>query len=745
MNESIAQSLLASLQHPALRDATDTLLLVLDGEGRIVLFNRACELSTGYRQADLLGQPFRTLIARNQWENVRRALAVLPDDTPGTHLATTWIGKDGHERYIQWSACLLEAAAGEARRIIITGIDITGYRETLRSRLDADSRYRALVETSAEVIWEFDTDAVYRYVSPRVTDVLGYAPHEVIGRSLYAFVSPAEAERLRPLMAELFRRRAPFQHFINHRRHKDGREVILSCSGVPFFDNRGELLGYRGMSRDVTELQRAEARLRESEERLRLSLDLAGIGAWDWHLPSGRLYWSDNVWRLLGHEPGDLVPDYATFLACVHPEDRAEVEAAVARCLETGEPYDVEHRVVRPDGTVHWVRGVGNLQRRDGKPERMLGVFMSVDGRKRAERQLQASERKYRFLVDNAADAIALIDETATVVEVNRQACLLFGHSREEMIGQLAFNFSHPARRERQLELFHQVLQSGGPVTEETWVRNRNGLDVPVEMRATRLHLDEGNLVQIIIRDVTERREREAARLARERRQRDALVREVHHRIKNNLQGILGLLRNQAFGNPALTAGLEKIIQQVQSIALIHGIHGQRADGALLLCELLPALLRSMPGYPQGHRGHELAREQDHALAIREEEGVAVALILGELLANAAKHARDFSRPVAVHLRAAHGQGEIRITSPGARLPDGFDFASGRQCHTGLELVKALMPREGLELAHRQTETGVLTLLGLRAPLVQAAPLDAGHPPPHGNDNPTETLTGDAQ
>ncbi len=720
MNTQVNQTLLASLHHPALRDAFDALLLVLDRQGRIVAFNRACELSTGYREAEVRGRSFRFLVPDPQWENVRRALDDLfRGDTTSRH-ATTWLNRSGEERYIQWSGTLLR---GEAEHLIITGIDVTGYRETLRSRLESDNRYRALVETSADVIWEVDTRWRYRYISSRIQDVLGYAPNDVIGHHIFDFVDADEAQRIRPLLEDFVRRQEPFRHFVTHRRHKSGREVILACSGTPFFDNHGALLGYRGIARDITDLHRTERRLRDSEQRLRLAQHLANIGSWEWHVASGEAYWSDIVWTLFGRDPEHFRPSYDNFLSTIHPADRDGVVRAIERCLDGGTTYDEEYRIVWPDGSVHWVRAIGNVVTgEDGRPERMLGVVMPIDARKEAEQHLQASERKYRFLIDNAADAIVLIDETATVVEANQRACELFGYARDEMIGLIAFALSAPDRRKRHVELFHEVLMNGGPVTEETWVHTQSGCRVPVEIRAARLRLEDGSLVQVIVRDITERREREAARLARERRQRNTLIREVHHRIKNNLQGILGLLHNQIHDDPALAASLAPAMRQIQSIALIHGIHGRREDGLLLLCEMLPAIVGVLPAYPDAHRGHTFERQVRQALAVAESEAVALALILGELLTNAGKHARDPARPVCVSLKTDCQGADIRIHSPGARLPEGFDLNHVDGSHTtGLELIRALMPQAGAQLTYRQTGDGVETRLWLEPPVVSPA------------------------
>ena len=722
MNAVDRQHLLDALEHPVLHEVLDTLILVLDRRGCIVSFNQACEVAAGFAEADVLGRHFDFLIPEDQRQNMHQLFAALIRQGEPTHFANTWVDRRGRERFIQWSNTVLRDGDDRPEYVIATGIDVTGYRETLRNWLDADNRYRALVETSADIIWETDVHGRYRYISPRILDLLGYTPEEITGQTDALFLnSETEIRRFEALLAKPLTRHHGFRHFINRRRHKDGHEVIFSCSGVPYFNSQGELLGYRGTSRDVTDLHRMEQRLQQSERRLRLGLRFSGVGTWDWHIPSGDLFWSDEIWDIFGQDRETFSPGYENFLATIHPDDRGQMVAAIENCLNHGKRLDMAYRIIWSDGSVHWVRSIGNIELNNhGKPESMLGVVMLIDERKQAEQRLQASERRYRFLVENAADAIALLDENAFILEVNQRTCHLFEHARNELVGVSLFNFVPPGQRDRHRTVFEHILRHAEAVTEEIRIRTRGGREVPIELRAVRLSLDQGVRVQIILRDITARRAQEQARLMQERRQRNALVREVHHRIKNNLQGILGLLRQQLREHADPGQVINKVIGQIQSIALIHGIHGQRIDGQLLLCQMLPAILDALPLHEDRHQGHRLERDIQQPLIVQDNESVALALILNELLTNASKHANSPDRPLIVSLATRPDTGEIRILSPGARLPPAFDFARCQGCHTGLELVRALMPRQGLELHHEQTREGVCTRLHLQPPVVRS-------------------------
>jgi PAS domain S-box-containing protein len=148
--------------------------------------------------------------------------------------------------------------------------DITERRRTEEALRRNEARYRTLVESTSDIVWEVDKDGRYSYVSPVIRTVLGFEPAEVIGRTPFDLMPQGEAERIRTAFSECVDARRPIVRMENTNFHKDGHRVILETSGEPVFDTAGNLTGYRGIDRDITDRRRAEEALRETNKKLNL-------------------------------------------------------------------------------------------------------------------------------------------------------------------------------------------------------------------------------------------------------------------------------------------------------------------------------------------------------------------------------------------------------------------------------------------------------------------------------------------
>ncbi|MGJ5673343.1 MAG: PAS domain-containing protein [Nostochopsis sp.] len=159
---------------------------------------------------------------------------------------------------------------------------------------------------------------------------------------------------------------------------------------------------YQQAHNQLIERKRVEAELRESEERLQVALLASGIGTWDWNIQTGQISWSDNLEGLFGLDPGEFDGSFEMFAERLHPDDRDRVLRAIDHAVATGEDYEIEFRVVYPDGTIRWALSKGKVfYDQNRQPMRMAGNNIDITERKRSAEALQDSEERFRQLAEN--------------------------------------------------------------------------------------------------------------------------------------------------------------------------------------------------------------------------------------------------------------------------------------------------------------------------------------------------------
>jgi PAS domain S-box-containing protein len=258
---------------------------------------------------------------------------------------------------------------------------------------------------------------------------------------------------------------------------------------------------------DITERKQSEDALLRANERLDMAKIAAGAGVWDWDVVSGRIEWSPEMFRLFGIDPGKDTAGFDSWRAALHPEDRQAATERIESAVREGSILDSEYRVLLPDGTIRWINARGRtVYDRHGQPVRMLGICMDVTSRRLTEEALRYSEDRYRSLVELSPDAV-FVNRNNRIVFVNQAAVRLFGaSSADELVGKDPFDLRLPeyhatfrARNERCLD---------GEATPhiEGKILRLDGSIVDVEEAAARFETEEGEAIQVILRDITERK-----------------------------------------------------------------------------------------------------------------------------------------------------------------------------------------------------------------------------------------------
>lgn len=287
--------------------------------------------------------------------------------------------------------------------------DITQQKQNQSKLRSANDRLDYLLTSSPVVLYSLkihDEKLSPIWMSKNITNLLGYSVEETLEHDWWmSNVHPDDLDSVLVRNQQLF----IDGHLMHEYRFKQKNgnyiwihdQMTLQCDSA---DHSCEVIG---AWTDITALRTIQQTLINNEERLRHSQEYANIGTWDWNIQTGDLYWSERIAPLFGHPSGTLETTYENFVNAIHPDDRQLVADAVQACIEKGVDYNIEHRCVWPDGSIHWLLERGDVVRdADGKATHMLGVVQDISNRKHAEIELlnakedaeQANQIKSQFL-----------------------------------------------------------------------------------------------------------------------------------------------------------------------------------------------------------------------------------------------------------------------------------------------------------------------------------------------------------
>ncbi|BCL37935.1 response regulator [Nostoc sp. MS1] len=381
--------------------------------------------------------------------------------------------------------------------------------------------------------------------------------------------------------------------------------------------------------------QLAEAALRESEERLSLTLEAVNLGIWDWNLVTNKIIWSEGHARLFGIEPEEFDGSYQAFQGFTHPEDRGDLEQVINYARQHKTDYNHEFRIIWPDGSIHWIEGTGKLYYNDtGEAVRMLGIVRDITSRKQIEATLQKvnnelelrvaertaelvnvnrqlhsqldqrrqieealriSQVRLARILDIADDAIISIDGTQRITLFNQGAEKIFGYSAEEIIGQrldtlIPQRFAQAHRQH--VGEFGQAPSLARRMGErrEIFGCRKDGTEFPAEASISKFKLDQEIFYTVILRDVTERKQIE--------RMKDEFVSVVSHELRTpltSIHGSLGMLTSGLLpadseqGKRLLqiaTDSTERLVRLINDILDIERIESGRVKMERETCDL---------------------------------------------------------------------------------------------------------------------------------------------------------------
>lgn len=556
---------------------------------------------------------------------------------------------------------------------------------------ESELRYRTLFETAPVGIFTKTLDG--RYTSANTADQL-YWP-----RNPHARTDPNVLTLEQALLDEATDRQVIERGesvVVEQELPTDkGMRTVLTYKAL-LYDTGHNATGILGVDLDITEWRQAELALRETETRYRTLVEqlpaITYTAALDRFADSTH-YVSPQISRL-GFSPDEWIADPELFARQLHPDDQERVVAAMSQLCATGEPLQIEYRIYTRDGRLLWMSDQANLiyDQRE-QPIQIQGIMFDITQRKEAEEALHDSLRRIRLIADNVPALIAYIDDQEIYRFANRQ--FQEWYATTDIVGRHLRDIAGE-RQYQGIRNYVDTALSGSPITFDYARIYPDGRRRFVEIAYIPHFAAEGQVLGFftLVQDLTERKVAEE-QIKASLEEKVLLIKEIHHRVKNNLQVISSLLYLQAeqITDPRVRTILQDSQNRVKSMALIHEKLYQakdqvRVDVAEYIQNLTGYLFRS---YAAQASGIQLYVKVDN-VQLGIDTAMPCGLIINELLSNALKHAFPAGRCGEIHvgLRCEpEGHYVLVVRDTGVGIPPEVDLQ--KNASLGLQLVHTLV------------------------------------------------------
>ena len=490
----------------------------MSSSGAITFWNPVAEKIFGWSESEIMGKPMTDTIIPEQYRQLHRnGLAHYQKTGEGPVLnkviEITALNKAGTEFPVELTIVPIKQ---ESNNFFCAFIRDISERKKAENALRESSENLERSEEQAKLgSWSVDLATQKRQWSKQMFGIFGLGPaggvpefEDVLPR-----YHPEDRQRIREWFSKALRGETPEPGVL-----RTNPELLPLRYLQPIFhivkDEQGKPVRFEGTLQDVTERIMAEASLKETTESLEHAEELAMLGSWYVDVPSGKWHWSKQMFRFFGLDPAGAMPDLTENLKLYHPDDRELIKDGFEKMLR-GEQLDAHAVRTNPEllPLRYLLPAWKFVTDENGRPLRLEGTLQDVTERILAEEAIKATELRYRNLIEQASDAIFVLNDKQQYIDVNLSGCKLLGYTKEEFLKLSIRDIIFEEDFEKDPPRF-QDLREGKEVRHERRFRRKDGSAVEVELSGKMME-NKGFL--IFVRDITERKNAERAlRLAEE-------------------------------------------------------------------------------------------------------------------------------------------------------------------------------------------------------------------------------------
>jgi PAS domain S-box-containing protein len=501
----------------------------LDLAGNYTFGNDSLYRYLGYSPSELIGTNTRAVTAADDVEMLYQKFNQLyRTGTPINNLVYKTIRKDGSIGYVEISASLLRNEKGEIIGFRGVGRDITQRLQIEESLKQSEEKYRSTLEQMEEAYYEVDLAGNFTFFNDAMWRQLGYSKEELMGMNYKVYTPAEDANKVFQAFNQVYRTGEPLKAFQEKNIRKDGTILIFENSVSPIRNNKGEITGFRGVGRDVTQRLQMEEALKRSEERYRTIMEEMHDDYFENDLAGSYTFVNDAFCRSTGYDREELIGK--NYSITTHKDYIKGIFKAFNNIYRTGQPIkNFPHIFVRKDGSY----GAGELsafplRNENGEIIGFRGVSHDVTERKQMEEALRQSEEKYRTILEDMEESYYEDDLAGNLTFVNDAVCRDLGYSREELIGMNYKVYTPPEDVEKVFQAYNEVYRTGKPILQFSNKEIRkDGTRIIVEISILPVRNEKGEITGFrgVGRDITERVQMEEALRQSEEKYRSVLER----------------------------------------------------------------------------------------------------------------------------------------------------------------------------------------------------------------------------
>ena len=736
-------------------------------DGTYVFVNEAYCRYINKSKEEIIGKRYVQNILKEDRAGVERHLASLTREHPVATASNRVIMEDGRIRWHQWSNRAIFDNDGNVVEYQSVGRDITDLKEAEHALLvkneeintafeeltateeelrqnyeliskkeqalrESEEKYRFLAEATDDVIYMIDNKGVVTHISPRITRY-GYKPEEIISRNFIEFIAEEDV----PIVLAEFNKTASTQQLMVTAfriRDKAGNLQWMENNSALVLDASGSIVALSGILRDISGRKKVEEALRESEETFRAMVEQSGDGIIITNFLGILQFANQRAWDIVEYPSDQEMRENFNVLEIISPESRMKAVHDLLQVSQGIDSFDVKYKIITFKKKEIWIECIGKKISYKGSPAMLLS-FRDITERTKTEVVIKENEEKFRTIFENSPYPISINSiPDGKFIAINPAFLRSSGYSESEILGKSPIELgllslldygkltSHLLLSGK-LEHVPMVLmgKGGTPVHVQfsTIPVTINGRPAIMNMAAeiTKLKRVEEKLVEEIAA-----RTKAEEEITRSLKEKDLLLREIHHRVKNNLQIIASLLNLQSryITDPNVLDSIKDSQSRVRAMALVHErIYRSPNIAEISLKDYLNYLTKQIISFYNIPPDLIKITVTMDDIITDIDTVIPMGLIMNELISNSLKHAfPDGSKGTASIECFPEGADMLRCVyhDNGIGLPAGFDWKNSETL--GLRLVNNLVDQLNgtIDVGTGEGTTFIITIQQKRDP-----------------------------